>query len=40
MFIAQKTLNKTRIKLHNILALPAMLYCSENWTIKQETQEE
>jgi hypothetical protein len=25
---------KTRIKLYNTLALPALLYSSENWTIK------
>jgi hypothetical protein len=25
---------KTRIKLYNILALPTLLYDSENWTIK------
>jgi hypothetical protein len=23
---------KTRIKLHNTLALPALLYAGENWT--------
>jgi hypothetical protein len=34
MFRAQKTLKKTRIKLYNALALPALLYGSENWTIK------
>jgi hypothetical protein len=26
--------NKTRIKLHNTLALPVLLYGSETWTIK------
>jgi hypothetical protein len=30
----QKTLKKTRIKLHNTLALPVLLYGSETWTIK------
>jgi hypothetical protein len=34
MFRQQKTLKKTRIKLYNILALPALLHGSENWTIK------
>jgi hypothetical protein len=34
MFRAQKTLKKTKIKLYNALALPALLYGSENWTIK------
>ena len=34
MFRPQKTLKKTRIKLHNTLALPVSLYPSENWTIK------
>jgi DNA-binding sugar fermentation-stimulating protein len=29
-----KTSNKTRIKLHNTLALPVLLYGSETWTIK------
>ena len=29
-----KTLKKTRIKLNNKLPLPALLYGSENWTIK------
>jgi hypothetical protein len=33
-FKQQKTLKKTRIKLYNILALPALLHDSENWTIK------
>jgi len=28
------------LKLYNTLTLPALLYGSENWTIKQETQEE
>jgi hypothetical protein len=27
-------LNKTGIKLYNTLALPILLYGSENWTIK------
>ena len=30
----QKTLKKTRIKLYNTLALTALLYSSENWTIR------
>jgi len=30
----QKTLEETRIKLCNTLALPALKYSSENWTIK------
>jgi hypothetical protein len=30
MFRLQKTLKKTRIKLWNTSALPALLYCSEN----------
>jgi len=34
MFGPQKTLKKTRIKLHNILALTAVLYGSENLTIQ------
>jgi hypothetical protein len=34
MFRAQKTLEKTRIKLYTTLALPALLCSSENWTIK------
>jgi hypothetical protein len=34
MFRPQKTLKKRRIKLYSILALPALLYGSENWTIK------
>jgi hypothetical protein len=29
-----KTLKKTRIKLNNKLPLPALIYGSENWTIK------
>ena len=33
MFRPQKTLHKTRIKLYNTLALPALSYGSENWTI-------
>jgi hypothetical protein len=28
------TPNKTRIKLYNTLALPTLLYGSQNWTIK------
>jgi len=34
IFKPQKMLKKTRIKLHNTLALSALLYSSENWTIK------
>jgi hypothetical protein len=34
MFKAQRTLKKTRIKLYDALAFPALLYGSENWTIK------
>jgi hypothetical protein len=30
----KKPLKKTRIKLHNTLALPLLLYGSETWTIK------
>ena len=33
-FRPQKTSKKTRIKLYNTLELPALLYGSENWTIK------
>jgi hypothetical protein len=32
VFRPQKTLNKTRIKLYNTLALPVLLYGSETWT--------
>jgi len=34
MCLNQKTLKKTRIKLHNTLALLVLLYGSETWTIK------
>jgi hypothetical protein len=34
VFRLKKTLKKTRIKLYNMLALPTLLYGSENWTIK------
>jgi hypothetical protein len=34
VFIPQKTLKKTRIKLYNTLALPVLLYGSETWTVK------
>jgi hypothetical protein len=34
VFRPQKTLKKTRVKLYNTLPLPALLYGSENWTIK------
>jgi hypothetical protein len=40
VFRPQETVRKTRIKLYNTLALPALLYDSETLTIKQETQEE
>jgi len=35
MFRPQKTLKKSRIKLYNTQALTAVLYGSENWTIKE-----
>ena len=34
VFRLQKTLKKTRLKLCLTLAFPALLYSSENWTIK------
>jgi hypothetical protein len=34
VFRPQKTLNKTRIKLYNTLALPVLLYGSETGTVK------
>jgi hypothetical protein len=34
MWRQNKPLKKTRIKLHITLALPALLYNSDNWTIK------
>jgi hypothetical protein len=34
VFRQEKTLKKTRIKLYNTLAIPALLYGSENWTVK------
>jgi endonuclease I len=34
MFGPQKTLKKTRIKLYNTLAPPALLYGTKTWTIK------
>jgi hypothetical protein len=34
MFRAQNTLRETRIKLYSTLALPAVLYCSGNWTVR------
>jgi hypothetical protein len=34
IFKSKKTLKKTRKKLCNTLALPVLLYGSENWTIK------
>jgi len=30
----KKTLNETRIKLYNTLALPVLLHGSETWTVK------
>jgi hypothetical protein len=35
MFRPQKTLKKTRIKLYSTIALTAVLYGSENCTIKE-----
>jgi len=34
VFRPQKPLKKTRIKQHNTLALPVLLYGSETWTVK------
>jgi hypothetical protein len=34
MCLDKKTVNKTRIKVYNTLALPTLLHDSENWTIK------
>ena len=34
VFRPQKALKKKRIKLHNTLVLPVLLYGSETWTIK------
>jgi hypothetical protein len=34
MFRPQKTLKKTTIILYDIVALPALLYGTEKWTIK------
>jgi hypothetical protein len=34
MLRPQKTLEKTRIELYNILSLPALEYGSANWTTK------
>jgi hypothetical protein len=34
VFMPQNTLKKTRINLYNTLAVPALLYGSEYWTIK------
>jgi hypothetical protein len=34
VFRAQKPLKKPKIKLHNTLALPVLLYGSETWTVK------
>jgi hypothetical protein len=34
MLTQHKPLKKTRIKQHNTLSPPALLYSSENWTIK------
>jgi hypothetical protein len=33
-FEVDSLLKKTRIKLHNTLAIPALLYGSKMWTIK------
>ena len=33
VFRQQKTLKKTRIKLHDTLALPVLIYGSETWTV-------
>jgi hypothetical protein len=33
-FRAQNTLKETRMKLRSTLTLPALLCCSENWTIR------
>jgi hypothetical protein len=38
-FRLKRTLNKTRIKLYNTLALPTLLYVSENWTIKARDEQ-
>jgi len=38
MFRPHKTFKKTRIKLYNTLALPAVLNGSENWTVTAETR--
>jgi len=40
VFRPQKPLKKTRIKLHNTLALPVLLYGSETGLLKQVTPEE
>jgi hypothetical protein len=34
VFKPRKTIKKTGIKFYNTLALPTLLYGSENWTIK------
>jgi len=34
VFRPQKTLKKTRVKLHNTLSLPVLLHGSETWTVK------
>ena len=34
----QKTLTKSRLTLYNVLALPALLYGSEWWTVKAKTK--
>jgi hypothetical protein len=34
MYSGHKTLKKIRTKLYSTLALPVLLYGSENWTIK------
>jgi len=39
VFRPQKTIKKTRIKVHNTLALPVLLYGSETGLLKQGTPE-
>jgi len=40
VFRPQKSLKKTKLKLHNTLALPVLLYGSETGLLKQVTAEE
>jgi hypothetical protein len=35
MFKTKESRKETRIKPHNTLALPALFYGGENWTIKE-----